>query len=207
MVRPDDSPDDPSPADDRSTDEIQDEIQRSNEKERLIGLIVAPVAAIVGLLITSASIDNARSHGQSVSVYEELTYVLLGLAVLILVASLLRKRLFQGITIALFGVAVFQLKYSYIGFAAPFVLVGAWYLVRSYRLQQALKNAVPGQGGTSRATRTNGSGPPAPAPTSGIRLRPKPRRLPAALLRAGVVPARRGRRQGARGRRPARRGG
>jgi hypothetical protein len=159
MVRPDDSPDEPSPADDRSADEIQEEIGRSNDKERLIGLIVAPIAAIVGLLITSASIDNARSHGQSVGVYEELTYVLLGLAVLILVASLLRKRLFQGITVALFGVAVFQLKYSYIGFAAPFVLVGAWYLVRSYRLQQALKNAVPGQG-ASRATRTNGSGPP-----------------------------------------------
>jgi hypothetical protein len=160
MVRPDDSPDDPSPADDRSTDEIQGEIQRSNEKERLIGLVVAPIAAIVGLLITSASIDNARSHGQSVGVYEELTYVLLGLAVLILVSSLLRKRLFQGITIALFGVAIFQLKYSYIGFAAPFVLVGAWYLVRSYRLQTALKNAMPGRGGVSRATRTNGNGPP-----------------------------------------------
>ncbi len=160
MVRPDDSPDDPTPADDRSTDEIEGEIARSNDKERLIGLIIAPVAAIVGLLITSASIDNARNHGQSVGVYEELTYVLLGLAVLILVSSLLRKRLFQGITVALFGVAVFQLKYSYIGFAAPFVLFGAWYLVRSYRLQQALKNAVPGQGGPAHATRTNGTGPP-----------------------------------------------
>ena len=129
------------------------EIRRSNDKERAIGLVVAPVAAIVGLLISSASIDNARSHGQSVGVYEELTYVLLGLAVLILVSSLLRKRLFQGITIALFGVAVFQLKYSYVGFAAPFVLVGAWYLVRSYRLQQALKRAEADGGGPARPRR------------------------------------------------------
>ena len=36
------------------------------------------------------------------AVYEKLTYVLLGLAVLILLTSWLRKRLFQGITLALY---------------------------------------------------------------------------------------------------------
>jgi Ca2+/Na+ antiporter len=159
MVQPDDSPDDAAPADDRSTDEIQTEIRRSNDKERAIGLVVAPIAAIVGILISSASINYAKSHGQSVGVYDELTYVLLGLAVLILVASLLRKRLFQGITIALFGVAVFQLKYSYVGFAAPFVLVGAWYLVRSYRLQQALKSAEATAGPTRAKRSVNGARP------------------------------------------------
>jgi hypothetical protein len=157
MVRPDDERNDTAPADDRSIDEIEGDLRRSNDKERAIGLVVAPIAAIVGLVISSASINNARSHGQSVGVYDELTYVLLGLAVLILVSSLLRKRLFQGITIALFGVAVFQLKYSYVGFAAPFVLVGAWYLVRAYRLQQALRRAEAGQGGSSRPTRASGS--------------------------------------------------
>ena len=103
--------------------------------------MAAPVAAIVGITISSASINYARTHHQSVQVYDELTYVLLVLAVLILVSSLLRKRLFQGITLALFGLAVFQLKYTYVGFAAPFILAGAWYMVRSYRLQQALKRA------------------------------------------------------------------
>ena len=73
------------------------------------------------------------------SVYDKLTYVLLGLAVLILITSWLRKRLFQGITLALYGLAIFQLHYTYFGFAAPFLLAGAWYLVRAYRLQQELK--------------------------------------------------------------------
>jgi hypothetical protein len=168
MVRPDNEPDDTRPAEDRPLDEVQVDLRSSNDKERAVGLVVAPVAAIVGILISSASIDNARSHGQSVGVFEELTYVLLGLAVLILVSSLMRKRLFQGITIALFGVAVFQLKYSYVGFAAPFVLVGAWYMVRSYRLQQELKRVEASGGGPSRPVRAgppraNGSAPRARA--------------------------------------------
>jgi hypothetical protein len=125
----------------RPVEEVQEDLRRSNDKERIIGLVVAPVAAIVAIAISTASINYARTHNQSVHVYDELTYVLLGLAVLILVASLLRKRLFQGITIALFGLAVFQLHYSYVGFAAPFILVGAWYMVRVYRLQQELKRS------------------------------------------------------------------
>ena len=46
--------------------------------------------------------------------------MILGLSVLILVSSLLRKRLFQGITMALYGLAVFNLHYW--GFGIPFVL-------------------------------------------------------------------------------------
>jgi hypothetical protein len=141
MVRPDDDPKDAKDQEIRSVDEIEAEINRSNDKERVIGLIAAPVAAIVGLIISSASVNYARSHNQSVGVYEKLTYVLLGLAVLILLTSWLRKRLFQGITLALFGLAIFQLHYTYVGFAAPFILFGAWYLIRAYRLQQELKRA------------------------------------------------------------------
>jgi hypothetical protein len=155
MVKPDDDDRAPAATDDRTVDEIKAEIRYSSDKERVIGLIAAPIAAIVGLAISTASLDNARSHHQSLTVYDELTYVLLGLSVLILVASLLRKRLFQGITLALFGVAVFQLHYNYVGFAFPFVLAGAWYLVRAYRLQQALKHAEAGEGPTR--TRPNGS--------------------------------------------------
>ena len=65
--------------------------------------------------------------------------MLLGLAVLVLVTSMLRKRLFQGITLALFGLAIFNLRFW--GFGVPFLLAGSWYLVRAYRLQQALKRA------------------------------------------------------------------
>ena len=141
MVEPDDEPSEAKQQEVRPVEEIEAEIRQSNDKERAIGLVAAPVAAIIGLIISSASIDYAKTHNQSVSVYDKLTYVLLGLAVLVLVTSLLRKRLFQGITLALFGLAIFQLHYTYFGFAAPFLLAGAWYLVRAYRLQQELKRA------------------------------------------------------------------
>ena len=164
FVRPDDEPGQAKAVtDDRTVEELEAEIPTTNDKERAIGLVVAPVAAIVGLVISGASVNYAKTHHQSTGVYEKLTYVLLGLAVLILVTSLLRKRMFQGITIALFGLAVFQLKYSYVGFAAPFILVGAWYLVRAYRLQQALKLAqAAGGSGPARpkgSTRANGARP------------------------------------------------
>jgi hypothetical protein len=164
MVRPDDDPKERKALETRPVDEVEAEIKRSNDKERVIGLIAAPVAAIVGLVISSASVNYAKSHGQSTGVYEKLTYVLLALAVLILLSSWLRKRLFQGITLALFGVAIFQLHYSYVGFAAPFILFGAWYLIRSYRLQQELRRA-------------EAAGPSAPRPkASPSAAAPRPRR-------------------------------
>ena len=164
MVRPDDDPNDAKEQEIRPIGEIEAEISRSNDKERVIGLIAAPVAAIVGLIISSASVNYARSHNQSVGVYEKLTYVLLGLAILILLTSWLRKRLFQGITLALFGLAIFQLHYTYVGFAAPFLLAGAWYLVRAYRLQAELKRA-------------QAAGPGAPRPkASPNAAAPRPRR-------------------------------
>jgi hypothetical protein len=153
MVKPDVDPDDAAPAEDRPVDEIQADINRANDKERAIGLIAAPLAALVGLIISSASIDYAKTHHQSVTVYDELTYVLLGLSVLMLATAWWRKRLFLGITMALYGLAVFNLHYW--GFGVPFLMVGAWYLVRAYRLQQELKRA---DVDTPRA-RTNGARP------------------------------------------------
>jgi hypothetical protein len=142
MVRPDEEPDDGKPAEDRSVDDIEEDIRRSNDKERAIGLAAAPLAALVGVIVSSSSIDYARTHHESLQTFETLTYVLLGLAVLILVSSLMRKRLFQGITLALYGLAVFNLHYW--GFGVPFLLAGAWYLVRAYRFQQELKRAEAG---------------------------------------------------------------
>jgi hypothetical protein len=155
MVKPDDAPDD-TPPEDRSVDEIEADIAQANDKERAIGLIAAPIAALVGLIISSASIDYARNHHQSVTVYDELTYVLLGLSVLALAMAWWRKRLFLGITLALYGLAVFNLRYW--GFGVPFVMVGAWYLVRAYRLQQELKRATAADAPSSRA-RSNGGRP------------------------------------------------
>ncbi len=160
IVRPDDEAGDKkNVTDERSVEELEEAIARSDDKERAIGFIAAPLAALIGIAISSSAINYAKTHHESTSTYTELTYVILGMSVLILVASAMRKRLFQGITMALYGLAVFNLKYW--GFGVPFVMVGAWYLVRAYRLQQALKKAeaAPG-GGPKRASRpTNGSRP------------------------------------------------
>jgi hypothetical protein len=161
FIEPDDSEASKAIADDRSVEELEDAIRVSDDKERAIGLVAAPLAAIVGIIISSATIQNAKNHHDSTTVFVELTYVILGLAVLILVSSLLRKRLFQGITLALYGLAVFNLRFW--GFGIPFLLAGAWYLVRAYRLQQALKRAEAADG-PARPKGTPGSGGGRPRP-------------------------------------------
>jgi Ca2+/Na+ antiporter len=169
IVQPDDDKTE-AVADDRTVEELEAAIRSSDDKERAIGLIAAPLAAIVGIIVSSATIQNARNHHDSTTVFVELTYVILGMAVLILVSSLLRKRLFQGITLALYGLAVFNLRFW--GFGVPFLLAGAWYLVRAYRLQQALKRA---EGDSpSRAPRSKGS----TTRTNGARPRPNKRYTP-----------------------------
>jgi Ca2+/Na+ antiporter len=168
VVQPGEEVDRKVTADKRSVEDLQNEIRRSDDRERAIGLVAAPLAAIVGLLISSATINHARDTHQSVTVYDELTFVILGMSVLILVSSLLRKRLFQGITMALYGLAVFNLRFW--GFGVPFLLAGAWYLVRAYRLQQALKRA---EAATPSPPRGN-----ARRTTNGPRPRPSKRYTP-----------------------------
>jgi hypothetical protein len=160
IVQPGTEPDRSVAADERSVAELEEAVRYADDKERAIGLVAAPLAALVGILVGSATIDHARATHQSVTIYNELTYLLLGLSVLILVASMLRKRMFQGITMALYGLAVFNLRFW--GFGIPFVLAGAWYLVRSYRLQQALKRAeanAPSQPRRNGTRPANGSRP------------------------------------------------
>ena len=170
FVQPDDSDKTKAVADDRTVEELEAAIRSSDDKERAIGLVAAPLAAIVGIIVSSATIQNAKNTHQSTTVFVELTYVILGMAVLILVSSLLRKRLFQGITLALYGLAVFNLRFW--GFGVPFLLAGAWYLVRAYRLQQALKRAR--GGGPSCAATSQGE----PRRASGARPRPNKRYTP-----------------------------
>lgn len=155
FVQPDDSGDTKAVVDDRTVEELEEAIRRSDDKERAIGLVAAPLAALVGIIISSATIQNAKNLHESTTVFVELTYVILVMAVLILVASWMRKRLFQGITMAIYGLAVFNLRFW--GFGVPFLLAGAWYLVRAYRLQQALKRAEAAEG-PARPKGTPGSG-------------------------------------------------
>jgi hypothetical protein len=183
IVKPDDAAADAkakAKADERTVEEIEAELAVANDKERAIGLVAAPLAALIAVIIITALIDHdpsARlSNGGvnaahvSVSLYHTLLFVLGGMAVLMLVTSLLRKRLFMGIVMALYGLAVFNLHYW--GFGVPFVFGGAWYLVRAYRLQQALKLAT-GDPGRSAAKRRDATAPRTSLPRPNKRYTPR----------------------------------
>src|ERR1700722_11754488 len=172
MVRPDDDPKEKEVQEIRPVEQIEADIARSNDKERAIGLVAAPLAAFIGLLISNASVNYAKTHNQSTAVYDKLTFVLLGLAVLVLITSWLRKRLFQGISLALYGLAIFQLHATYFGFAAPFLLAGAWYLVRAWRLQQELKRAEAAGPAAPRPKPKGSTSPAARAPRRSKRYTP-----------------------------------
>jgi hypothetical protein len=178
MVRPDDDAADTASKEDRSVEEIQETIARADDKERGIGLIAAPIAAALSFLIIGTLIHNDppidTKNYVSPSLYHTLEFVLLGLAVGILVTALLRKRMFLGIAFALYGLAVFNLHYW--GFGVPFLLAGAWYLVRAYRLNQELKRA----GGAGVSLSRSRSQTRQASVTSGPRPRPNKRYTPPA---------------------------
>ena len=125
-------------------EELEDAAKYGNDKERLMGLLLAPVSAAIGLLVTNDLIAHDPAVGSkqhvNVSVYHELAFVLLGLSVAMLVTAWFRKRMYLGIVMALYGLAIFNLKYW--GFGIPYILIAAWLLVRAYRLQRELKEAT-----------------------------------------------------------------
>ncbi len=172
-----------------TVDELEEAVSRADDKERLIGLVLAPVAAAIGLVITGSLIANdpksPLANGQvnklhvNPSLYLELGGLTLALALLMLVMSWLRKRLYLGIVMALYGLSIFNLHFW--GFGLPFIMVGAWLLVRAYRLQTNLKQARltgGGSGSASRSAKANRSGAnkrfTPPASTSAKSPKPKP---------------------------------
>ncbi len=150
-----------------SAEELEVADRTANDKERLIGLIAAPIAAALGILVISALIsDDPPAHLKSgavnrlhvnVSTYHSLTVVLLALSVVMLVAAMLRKRLFIGIAMALYGLAIFNLHFW--GFGIPFIMCAAWYLVRSYRIHREWRVATGDLPSYSGRTRTGGPRP------------------------------------------------
>ena len=53
----------------------------------------------------------------------------------------------------MYGLSIFN--FGYLGFGVPFVMVGAWYLVRTYRLHRSLKEATADGPSTSTARPTS----------------------------------------------------
>ena len=75
-------------------------------------------------------------HHTDPNVYTELGLVTLALALVMLGGAWFRKRLVIGIASALYGLSFFNLHYW--GFGVPYIMIGAWYMVRAYRLSQKL---------------------------------------------------------------------
>jgi hypothetical protein len=135
---------------------LEEAVARADDKERLIGLIAAPVAGGIGLLVSQSMAAHGTTKAAS-STAQVLALSLLVLAAAMLASAWFRKRLYLGIAMCLWGLSIFNLHFW--GFGVPYLLFGAWYLVRAYRLQQKLKLAQGDDG--SRAPRTGGAAPPA----------------------------------------------
>jgi len=181
----------------RSVEELEAAVSRANDKERLIGLLAAPIAAAIGILVIGSLIVNdppARlKNGHvntlhvSLSLYHDLEIVLIVLSLLMLATAMWRKRLYLGIVTALYGLAIFNLHYW--GFGVPYIMVSAWLLVRAYRLQRDLREA---DGVGERRVRAAGAAaarrPPKPSgrytPPTAASRRP-PAAKPASKQQAG----------------------
>jgi len=145
-----------SPVRPPTEDELEARVRSMDDQERLLGVVAAPLAALIGVLIGGDEISHA-AHSR-ISTYYSLLGVLVALSVVMLITALLRKRLYLGISLALYGLAVFNLHYW--GFGIPFILGGAWLLVRAYRVQREYREATEGPYGSGR-----GGGGSAPRPS------------------------------------------
>jgi hypothetical protein len=133
--------------------ELEIEEKRANDKERAIGLLAGPLATIITFVVVHTLVVNDPSASLSdgavnklhvsLSTYSHLFLVLIILSFAITGMALWRRRLYMGIVTSLYGLAIFNLHYW--GFGVPFVMVGAWYLVRTYRLHRKLKEATAGE--------------------------------------------------------------
>lgn len=169
MVRPDGEDKRPA-ADERSAEELQYEVRYADDRERAVGLIAGPISVLISFIVIGSDISKnssltttAPKNYVPASTYHWVLLIFVALAVIMLASAWWRKRMPLAIALALYGVGLFQL--GWLGFAVPFVLAGAWYLVRAFRLQQALKKAEAAESATTRSTArtSNGSKPRARA--------------------------------------------
>jgi hypothetical protein len=138
-----------------SVEGLEAAIARADDKERLIGLIAAPVAGGIGLLVAQSLAAHGTTKAAS-STAQVLALSLLVLAAAMLASAWFRKRLYLGIAMCLYGLSIFNLHFW--GFGVPYLLFGSWFLVRAYRLQQKLKLAR-GDDGTTRPGGAAGAAP------------------------------------------------
>jgi hypothetical protein len=171
------------PEEPRPVADVEADARSADDTERLVGLFAAPVAAALAIVISSilvsdnpaARLANGQLNPKHVnpSVYHTLELVLLGLALAMLASAWFRKRTLIAICMALYGLGIFNLHYW--GFGIPYILGGAWLLVRSYRLTREVREA----GGPAGGFGSTGSGRPGAnkryTPPKPPRRAPKPK--------------------------------
>lgn len=154
-----------------TVEELEEAVARMDDKERLIGLAAAPLAGLVAIIVVSTY--GVKSAHPTSAVDSTLALALFALALVALITSWFRKRLFVGITFALYGLSIFNLHHW--EFGIPFLLIGSWYLVRAYRFQQKLTSVRAG-GDTPKGTGGGRATPPSKryTPPSGGRTNRPP---------------------------------
>jgi hypothetical protein len=133
----------------------------ADDRERLIALVAAPVTTAVAILSVRSLVaadPTGRGH-VPVQDYDAVLVVLLALAGAMIGFGLWRKRLFVGMAMSLAGLTLFNLHQW--GFGVPFVMAGAWYLVRAYRSHR-----------NEQADASATAHPMAPAPAASKRYTP-----------------------------------
>ena len=147
---------------------------RADDRERIVGLLAAPVSGAIGVVVTSTLISNdpppSSPHHVAVAVYHELLIVLMLLALGMLAFAMLRRRLLLGVVMALFGLTLFNMHYW--GFGIPYLIAGSWYLVRSYRMGREWREANGGAAPPRRPPATGRSGPRTARPDASGRYTP-----------------------------------
>jgi hypothetical protein len=131
----------------RSDAALRELVRRADDRERLVGFVAAPLAALVAMMVVAALVAGdpplrLRDGGLdrlhvSLSLYYGLEAVLVLLSLAVLLAAMWRRRTGMAVAMALYGLALFNLGYW--GFAVPYVFAGSWLLVRSYRYQRELR--------------------------------------------------------------------
>lgn len=133
--------------------------RRADDRERLAGVVAAPVAALIDFVVVGvlAARDRSAQLGVAVTRYEELEVVLLVVAVGILASAVGRRRVPLGAALGLQGLALFDLRFW--GFAIPFVAAGAWLVARAYRSPAPAPAPEPEGPGTPGPSGADRSGP------------------------------------------------
>ena len=135
-----------------TAEQLAHTIKYLDDRERLIGIVMAPLGAVVGILSTVTALHSHThvkgqlSHGALVT----LGIASLVLSGLVLVAALTRRRSFLGFALVFLGTSF--------GFPLllPFWFVGGWLIFRAYKWQKeltALRGGTTGRGGTGPAPR------------------------------------------------------